>query len=732
MVVAYQAPVDWSPDMAGRVSTSRRIAYRFPPMELSGIWRAALADDELRRVAAEPDFDDDGWASVTVPGHWRNEPAFAGNDAPVLHRRRFEHEPPAPGDRHWLRLDGIFYQGDLWLDGTYLGDTEGYFVPHRFEVTEALAARTEHLVTVETTCSPQRDRKAKRNLTGVFQHWDCIDPDWNPGGIWRPVGVDRTGPVAMTRLRVLCREADASRAVVAIRAELDTTVPRTATVTTQVAGVEHRREHSLASGTNRIDWTVTIERPTLWWPWSLGDQPLHDVCVSVDVEGERSDERTRRIGLRSVSMRNWIFSINGERLFLKGANQGPTRPDLGAASPAELERDVVLAKEAGLDLLRMHGHIGRTECYEAADRAGMLVWQDMPLQWGYARTVRRQAQRQAREAVDLLGHHPSIIVWCGHNEPFALDVQPGTAAGTLVARQRMAQQLPTWNKTFLDTTIRRALSRADQSRPVVAHSGVHPHLPKLDGTDSHLYFGWYHGDERELSGFARAVPRQVRFVSEFGAQAIPDTAGFMEPERWPDLDWQHLETRHGLQRSLFDQRVPAGDHASFEAWRDATQRYQAELIRRHIETLRRLKYRPTGGFAMFSFADTMPMVSWSVLDHARTAKLGHQALVDACRPVIVVADRLPAQLVAGDPVALDVHVVSDLRTQLDSLTVTARMSWNGGSHAWAWRGAAPADACVRIGTVRWIVPANPGPLRLDLDLVGPDVAASNRYDALVT
>ena len=42
------------------------------------------------------------------------------------------------------------------------------------------------------------------------------------------------------------------------------------------------------------------------------------------------------------------------------------------------------------------------ELYAAADRAGLLLWQDLPLQWGYARGTRKQAARQAREAVDLL------------------------------------------------------------------------------------------------------------------------------------------------------------------------------------------------------------------------------------------------------------------------------------------------------------------------------------------
>ena len=49
----------------------------------------------------------------------------------------------------------------------------------------------------------------------------------------------------------------------------------------------------------------------------------------------------------------------------------------------------------------------------------MLLLQDFPLQWGYARQIRREAVRQAREAVDSLGHHPSIVQWCAHDEPVA-------------------------------------------------------------------------------------------------------------------------------------------------------------------------------------------------------------------------------------------------------------------------------------------------------------------------
>jgi beta-mannosidase len=295
----------------------------------------------------------------------------------------------------------------------------------------------------------------------------------------------------------------------------------------------------------------------------------------------------------------------------------------------------------------------------------------------------------------------------------------------------LSMELPTWNKTVLDRSIKRAIEKADGSRPVIPHSGVWPHLPRLDGTDSHLYFGWYHGDERDLPDLARRLPRLVRWVGEFGAQAVPEQADFCQPERWPDLDWERLEAHHGLQREFLDRRVPEADHATFDSWRAATQAYQATLLRHHVEELRRLKYRPTGGFVQFLLTDAQPGVTWSVLDHERVPKAGYEALTEACRPVIVVADRLPEAVAPGDELALDVHVVSDLHVPLVRASVTAELTWPGGYRAWHWGGEVTADTCVRIGTVEAEVPGLPGELTLDLTLTAGDVTATNRYQTVI-
>lgn len=145
----------------------------------------------------------------------------------------------------------------------------------------------------------------------------------------------------------------------------------------------------------------------------------------------------------------------------------------------------------------------------------------------------------------------------------------------------------------LDASLRRALEKADPSRRVAAHSGILP-------ADSHLYFGWYHGRSTDLAKALAAWPRLASF-----RQRVRGPGGARQ--RRPVLDWDHLGRHHSLQRQFFERNgLAPEDFATFPGWREATQRYQAELIRRQVEELRRLKYRPAGGFAHFCSPTAIP------------------------------------------------------------------------------------------------------------------------------
>ena len=221
-----------------------------------------------------------------------------------------------------------------------------------------------------------------------------------------------------------------------------------------------------------------------------------------------SDSRTVRTGLRQVRMKRLHRHRERRAAVPEGQQPGPHPHGPGRGTPEELERDVVLAREAGLDLLRVHAHITRPELYDAADRHGMLLWQDLPLQWGYAHSVRKQAVRQAASRRRPARPPP---VGGGLVRPQRAagprPPSPGIrASGRTRWRSPRRQELPTWNKTVLDRSVGRAL---EQRRPVPGRwSPTRASGPTRcsGGTDIHLYFGWYQGDERDLPRLLATVP----------------------------------------------------------------------------------------------------------------------------------------------------------------------------------------------------------------------------------
>ena len=717
--------------------------------DLSGAWVATRPTESLRRAYPDADHDDSDWAPIEVPGLWRHHDDFVDAEE-LLYRTKFSTPQHRDGTRVWLGFGGICYQSDVWLDGTYLGDTEGYFAPHVFEITEHATEQTEHTLALEVSCRRPSDLTAKRNITGVLQHWDNISADLNPGGIWRKVWIEETGPIRISALRVTVVEADAERAIIAFHATLDSVATHTVELKTFVdastaavgtGSVAHLSdEHVLSAGENQLEWRVAVEQPDLWWPRSLGEPTMHDVRVEVRLAGITSHIRKRRIGLRSIELRNWIASINGERLQLKGTNIGPLKADLSSVTPADIERTLNTVIGLGLDIVRVHGHVEPVEFYRAADRLGVLVWQDFPLQWGYAKGIRAQAERQAQQMVNLLAHHPSIVVWCGHNEPVALDARAGHRPDVepqrrFFSRSALQHELPSWNRTVLDRAVKRAIRSADASRPVIAHSGVLPHPPQLDGTDSHLYFGWYQGSIDGLADLARKIPRLVRFVSEFGAQSVPDLdsigCGSLAALAPHQIDWDDLASRFGLQVDIALARIPANRYATFGEWAEATRWYQSEVITRQVETLRRLKYRPNGGFMQFHLADDLPSMSTSIIDHLGNELPGADALRAACRPVLPLADPLPPVIAPGATQRQRLYVVSDLRYPIDDARLDVTLRSSEGERRWRFNGAVAQDDVVKIGDISWALPATAGDIELKLSLTSEGLSVVNRYSTRV-
>ena len=710
------------------MSTERRT-------DLGGRWRVAPLSTELHRTGADPDLDDHAWETVGVPGHWGSTDAFADADGPLLHRTSFTSPDLAQGERAWLTFDGVMSQSDVWLDGHFVGDTNIYFAQRTFEITEAAAARNDHSLAVEVACPSPGSSRGKRSFTGSIQSGPLAPPG-SPGGIWRPVHLDITGPVAIRFTRLFCRSASSERAVVATRLVLDAATPQHATVITTIHGpngavaAATSHDHDLAAGENRIEWDTDIDLPMLWWPRAMGDQPLYDIQVSVTytsaTEGVEADSihppliHSWRTGLRSIEVRNLRWNVNGESLFVKGVSVGPQDRFLANCTAADLERDLRTVTDAGLDLVRLQSHITRPEVYDAADRLGLLIWQDLPIQGGYAMAARKWALRVARAATNLLAHHPSVSVWCAHDEPNGPPLPVPEAGEAPSSRGLVRHIAPSWNRSVLDSLVHRELRSSDPSRSVIQRSGSLPGVTKRSASDSHLWLGWHNGTHGELSEVIKTWPRLGTFLGGFGAQTT-------QVADWPEDEptWETAEP------GAFENYQPRRAYSDGQTWARATQMYQADLIRSQIDTMRRLKYRPAGGFCLTSLFDAEPSGGFGILDHDRNPKPSYEAVVDACRPVVVIADQLPGTTSSGKELSIAVHAVSDLRRRVEDVSVKATARCGDWMTERRWVGDLPADSCEHIGTLEFTVPDTTGVLTIDVELDAADHMVTNRLHTVV-
>lgn len=699
-------------------------------MLLDGSWRAAALTPYLTRVGADSDLDDSDWPVVEIPGHWSSHPEFTDSTGPVLFRRSFDHPELAEDDRSWLTLDGVMDQSDVWLDGTYLGSTQGYFVSHSFETTSLLAQGGSHSLSVEVAC-PNPTETGNRVLTGSLQSGP-LAPSGNPGGIWRPVSISTTGPVAIRHSRLVCSETSDDQAELTVRLVLDVAEPGLIRVNTSVTGPNGvsagggSTDHQVATGENRLEWKVEVLEPELWWPSGLGQQPQYEVGVSV-LTGEAlsrvSDRRHWRTGLRSVRVDRMNWWVNGQKLFAKGIVLGPQSPVLARIGAPECRRDLEAVCSAGLNLVRVYGHVAPPELYAEADRLGLLIWQDMPLIGEYSISTRKPAKRLARSMVDVLGHHPSIALWCAHSEPNGPPLpEPTTSRDSMpsVSRRIGRHLLPSWSRSLLDPQLRRELHAADKSRTALTHSGKVPGVIDVGSSDPHLWLGWHVGLSEDLASVLERWPRLGEFLSGFGCQSVPI-------HDWPI----NAPTFSNAQAGPFERYLPRRAYADGVAWARATQAYQADLLRNQIETVRRLKYRPSGGFCLTSLADAEPDGGFGILDFRRGGKAAFSSVLDACRPVVVIADRPPQLVVPGDRVTMDVHAVSDLPHLLTDTTITARASVGDWSVSQTWEGELGPDTSQFIGTFTLTVPDTNGAMIIDVELVARGAAATNRYQTVV-
>ena len=233
-----------------------------------------------------------------------------------------------------------------------------------------------------------------------------------------------------------------------------------------------------------------------------------------------------------------------------------------------------------------------------------------PLQWGYAHPdpPRGRASRCARRSTPSGTTRRSCSGAPTTTNHVADAPQMEHESTGRWLRRLVSKQLPTWNSSVLDRWLKRAFEQADPSRPTVAHSGVTPTCrsspePTATGTRLAPRRGPRARRARPHCPSHGAVRQRVRRSGgtdssqlHRGLRAGRTSTGSRSP------------STTGCRNRVFE-RGAAGGHPTFAAWRRRHAAVPSDLLRMQIETFRRLKYRPTGGFAFSRPHDPSPMIS---------------------------------------------------------------------------------------------------------------------------
>ena len=273
----------------------------------------------------------------------------------------------------------------------------------------------------------------KTLVKGALQDWDCNNLDVNPGGIFADVRLIESRAIAIERVKATPYvDAEGRRARVHCKVTLVNPDPEIRQVTLSAcvapdnfegpeSGTEAEVRH-LVPGASAHELWVEVAEPRLWWPWDMGEQHLYRFTVTAGggEDGGVLDEVSDRIGLRHLRQvpGTWECYVNGKRIFCRGPNylseqlqSNMTREKYAA--------DVRLMREANMNMVRVYCVVEREEFYDVCDEMGMLVLQDFPAQGALSNSsdLVRRAVPQARDMVNQLYHHPSIIIWALGEQP---------------------------------------------------------------------------------------------------------------------------------------------------------------------------------------------------------------------------------------------------------------------------------------------------------------------------
>lgn len=340
-------------------------------------------------------------------------------------------------DRASLHFLGLATNAEVWIDGALVLRTRnmhrGYMLPigggvHRLvlcfrALAPLLRARGPRARWKTGLVAAQTLRFHRTTLLGRIASWQ---PQVDTVGPWRPVllQVARRIDLHACALTPGLHEGIARLRIQARWTPLDVGVLQSATL---VVGDLRMPIEAAHLGGNAIeDHTVELPGVAPWWPHTHGDPALHPCALHLEFASGTVTIDGGRLGFKSFEAVNAdaqpAFRINGQAMFARGACWTTADVRRPHADPATLGHLLRLAREAGMNMLRVVGSmVYENDTFHAlCDAMGILVWQDfMFANMDYPfddPDFAGEVLAEAREQVQRLRRHASTAVYCGGSE----------------------------------------------------------------------------------------------------------------------------------------------------------------------------------------------------------------------------------------------------------------------------------------------------------------------------
>ena len=414
--------------------------------------------------------DPSAWIPATVPGtvlvsYLDNgmlpDPNYSDNQlyisdsyfmSPFVYRCRFSlpagSRSAIADQRMRLHFDGINWKADVVLNGQAVGRIEGAFTDASFDVTALLKEDNLLEVTVYPPDHPgmtKENTKERCATNGGILGADnptfhaSVGWDWIPTirgrnmGIWNDVWLEGTGVVRIldptvrfgfNTLESLPPIVDTTQVLVTLAATLvnDSDSPVETVWEGSYGDVSFREPVTVPAGASLpVSTQVQLEHPRLWWPNGYGEPYLYSVNMRVGESHSVDFKSGVRLFTYDDSGSNLRIWINGRRLIGRGGNWGFSESNLRYKA-ADYENAMLLHQHENFNMVRNWvGMVGDEEFYDAADRHGILVWQDFWLANpadGPDPDDEELFMANADNMVRRIRNHPSLLLWCGRNEGY--------------------------------------------------------------------------------------------------------------------------------------------------------------------------------------------------------------------------------------------------------------------------------------------------------------------------